>query len=37
MTEKVDVIGDNSHPFYKWAKKDHGFRAIPNWNFHKLL
>ena len=37
MTEKVDVIGDNSHPFYKWAKKDHGFRAIPKWNFHKII
>ena len=37
LTEKVDVIGDNSHPFYKWAKKDHGFRAIPKWNFHKII
>ena len=21
MTEKIDVIGTNAHPFYKWAKK----------------
>ena len=21
MTEKINVIGKNSHPFYKWAKK----------------
>ena len=20
MTEKIDVIGTNAHPFYKWAK-----------------
>ena len=24
MTEKIDVIGKNSHPFYKWARKDFG-------------
>ena len=37
MTEKMDVIGKNSHPFYKWAKKNHGIGAIPKWNFHKYL
>ncbi len=37
MTEKVSVIGDNSHPFYKWAKKDYGIGAIPKWNFHKII
>ena len=21
MTEKMDVIGTNAHPFFKWAKK----------------
>ena len=21
MTEKINVIGNNSHPFYKWARK----------------
>ena len=37
MTEKTDVIGSNAHPFYKWAKKNHGIAAIPKWNFHKII
>ena len=37
MTEKVDVIGNNAHPFFKWAKKNHGIAAIPKWNFHKII
>ena len=37
MTEKTNVIGSNSHPFYKWARKDHGIGAIPKWNFHKII
>ena len=37
MTEKISVIGNNSHPFYKWAKKDFGIGAIPKWNFHKII
>ena len=37
MTEKISVIGNNSHPFYKWAKKDYGIGAIPKWNFHKII
>ena len=37
MTEKIKVIGDNSHPFYKWAKLNHGKGAIPKWNFHKII
>ena len=37
MTEKTNVIGSNSHPFYKWAKKDFGLGAIPKWNFHKII
>jgi glutathione peroxidase len=37
MTEKINVIGSNSHPFYKWAKKDFGMSAIPKWNFHKIV
>ena len=37
MTEKINVIGENSHPFYKWAKKDFGISAIPKWNFHKII
>ncbi len=37
MSEKVDVIGSNAHPFFKWAKKNHGISAIPKWNFHKII
>ena len=37
MTEKINVIGANSHPFYKWAKNDYGIGAIPKWNFHKII
>tara|TARA_B100000686_G_scaffold181293_1_gene188240 strand:+ start:1784 stop:2338 length:555 start_codon:yes stop_codon:yes gene_type:complete len=37
MTEKVPVKGDNAHPFYKWAKENHGKSAIPKWNFHKII
>ena len=37
MTEKINVIGNDSHPFYKWARKDFGIGAIPKWNFHKII
>ena len=37
MTDKVTVKGDNAHPFYKWAKNNHGNKAIPKWNFHKII
>ena len=37
MTEKMDVIGGNAHPFFKWAKENHGRNAIPKWNFHKII
>ena len=37
MTEKVIVKGENAHPFYLWAKKNHGKSAIPKWNFHKII
>ena len=36
MTEKINVIGNNSHPFYKWARKDYGIGAIPSGIFIKL-
>ena len=32
MSEKLDVVGKNAHPFYKWAKKNYGKGAIPKWN-----
>ena len=37
MTKKMDVIGKDAHPFFKWAKKNHGISAIPKWNFHKII
>ena len=37
MTEKVSVKGDLAHPFYIWARENHGKSAIPKWNFHKII
>ena len=37
MTEKLPVKGEKAHPFYIWAKKNHGKSAAPKWNFHKIL
>ena len=37
MTEKIDVVGNNAHPFFIWAKENHGKSAIPKWNFHKII
>ena len=32
---KLKVI--NAHEIYKWAMNNHGKKAIPKWNFHKIL
>ena len=37
MTEKVSVKGEDAHPFYIWAEKNHGKSAVPKWNFHKII
>ena len=37
MTEKIDVLGKNAHPFFKWARENYGNGAIPKWNFHKII
>ena len=37
MSEKINVLGKKAHPFYKWAKDNHGKGAIPKWNFHKII
>ena len=37
MTQKVEVNGNDAHPFYKWAKENYGKNAIPKWNFHKIV
>lgn len=37
MTDKVEVVGNDAHPFYKWAKATLGADKVPKWNFHKYL
>ena len=37
MTEKISVKGEDAHPFYIWAQKNHGSSAVPKWNFHKII
>ena len=37
ITEKINVLGENAHPFYKWAKDNFGNGAVPKWNFHKII
>ena len=37
MTEKVPVKGADAHPFYIWARENYGKKAIPKWNFHKII
>lgn len=37
MTGKVEVIGGNAHPFYRWIAESVGEAAVPRWNFHKYL
>jgi glutathione peroxidase len=34
---KTNVIGSESHPFFIWARENHGRSAIPKWNFHKII
>lgn len=35
MLSKIDVIGTNAHPLYKWLAEVSG--ASPRWNFSKYL
>jgi len=37
ITKKMKVIGKDAHPFFLWAKKNHGISAVPKWNFHKII
>ena len=37
MTTKIDVKGENIEPIYKWALENYGKKAIPKWNFYKIL
>jgi glutathione peroxidase len=40
LTDKVEVVGDNTHPLYKWltTKEQNGvLDATVKWNFNKFL
>ena len=35
MTQIINVIGEEKHPFYAWLKQTYGVK--PRWNFYKIL
>ena len=35
MSEKTDVVGENAHPFFKWAKKNYGYQQFRSGIFTK--
>lgn len=35
--EMVDVVGEDSHPFYSWVRAEAGEENFPSWNFNKVL
>ena len=37
LTTITEVKGKNAHEIFKWAKENHGSKAVPKWNFHKIL
>ena len=37
MAAKENVVGDDVHPFYAWARAGLGYIGAPKWNFHKYL
>ena len=37
MMQIVEVKGNKAHPFYIWAKENYGKKAVPKWNFHKII
>lgn len=37
IASKHPVIGQDAHPFYKWAANAMGPTGVPTWNFHKYL
>jgi glutathione peroxidase len=37
IAEKTEVVGKDAHPFFLWAKENHGSGAVPKWNFHKIV
>jgi glutathione peroxidase len=37
VAAKAVVKGDQAHPFYRYAARTLGPKALPRWNFHKYL
>ena len=37
MTSIYEVKGENAHDIYLWAAKNYGGKAIPKWNFYKIV
>lgn len=37
IAEKVDVVGNNSHPFFNWTRQKFGWLSGPKWNFYKYI
>ncbi len=37
LTCKVQIIGQQAHPFYRWIIEQLGESQAPRWNFHKYL
>jgi glutathione peroxidase len=37
ITEKVDVKGKESHPFFIWTRGNFGGLSGPKWNFYKYI
>jgi len=37
LMNKVKVLGEQQHPFYKWVENNYGKSGIPKWNFYKVL
>tara|TARA_Y100001960_G_C14605691_1_gene793132 strand:+ start:60 stop:608 length:549 start_codon:yes stop_codon:yes gene_type:complete len=37
LTTMTKVKGNDAHEIFKWAKENHGKKAVPKWNFHKIL
>ena len=37
ITSIYDVKGEEAHDIYVWAEKNYGRKAVPKWNFYKIL
>lgn len=37
MTKKLQVIGNDSHPFFNYTREKFGYFSGPKWNFYKYL